>query len=76
MRRYPAYAASPVTMPIGIAKRNTLGTKPGRYRRVFGASARKKPGIPMVRVEIIVSWIGASGKAPSVPAAMSASTRE
>ncbi len=51
-------AAAPVIRPDGTAYRITRRTKCGRARSVLGASARKKAGTPMVRVDSSVRCRG------------------
>jgi len=65
-----------VTIPVGMAKIMTRRRKPGTYRRRFGPSASRNPGMPIVTAEISVSWMGASGYAATVTAVISASTSE
>src|SRR5262249_49251191 len=51
-----------------MAKLSTRRTNPGRARGAPGASARKKPGTPMVNVEISVRCLGKNGyPAPAMP---------
>ena len=71
MPRNVAIAAS---VPAGIANRSTRGTNPGRNRSVFGASARKNDGIPIVRAPISVRCRGRNGNTnPATPTASESS---
>ena len=56
---------SPVASPAGIEKRAIARRKPsGRHGPLDGASARKKAGMPIVKVEVSVNWRGSIGKTP------------
>src|ERR1700712_1427467 len=48
---YDTSTTSPETNPAGTAKRSTRRRNPGTYRRLFGPSARKNAGMPMVKAE-------------------------
>ena len=53
-----------------MAKVRVWRTKPGRERWVLGSRARKKPGMPMVKLEMRVRCRGRNGKAsPARPTA-------
>ena len=53
-----------------MANRSTRARKCGRARRALGASARKKPGMPIVRLEMIVKCRGMNGNgSPATPTA-------
>ena len=58
---------SPVARPAGIEKRAIARRKPsGRHGPLDGASASRKAGMPMVKVEVSVNWRGSIGKTPLV----------
>ena len=52
--RYPRKVAVAARTPVGIVKRRTRPTNPGRNRSALGASAKKKEGIPIVTAPISV----------------------
>ena len=59
--RYATNVASEASRPPGSAIRSTRPRKPGRTRSVFGASARKNAGTPIVNVPTSVRWRGRNG---------------
>ena len=60
-RGFGVKVATAATTPAGMANRSTRATKPGSARFVLGARARKKPGMPMVRLLISVRLRGRNG---------------
>ncbi len=48
-------------MPAGMAKLSDRLRKPGTYRWLFGMSARKNAGMPIVSPSVIDSWRGRKG---------------
>jgi len=56
-------AVAAAIAPEGTANSITRRKNPGRNRSVLGISARKNPGIPIVRALIRVRWRGRKGKA-------------
>ena len=56
-----ASTAAPAATPAGTAKLSTLRTNPGWARGAPGASARKNPGTPIVRLDISVRCRGKNG---------------
>lgn len=58
---YETSVQAATTAPVGIVKRSTRARKPGTYRRVFGPSATKKPGMPIVSASIAVKCRGRNG---------------
>lgn len=68
--------AVPAITPPGIASRSTRRTNPVLARSLFGASARKKAGMPMVSPLSTVECRGRNGYGTWVKTTSSASSTE
>ena len=66
---------TPHTAPAGTANRRTRRRNPGWYRRLFGPSARKNAGMPIVTADTRVRCRGRNGNGSANAAAVTMAMR-